>query len=245
MGEATPSGVQVRKVLRMVATSEHSWADAAARGIGEATKTIRDLDRAQVTRRDAVLRDGRIDAFRVQLEVSFRLDRRRVRVDDSGTLVEVRRYLVVANQTLASPGLLEALRERHEAGPSEFHVVVPATGSDPSWASLAAAGTPLGGGTLAVEADTLDAQRQAALEGASQRLEAHVAALEGLGATVTAELGSPDPYAAALAAIDRSSFDGVVVSTLPARLSKWVAMDLGSRLGRALPIPVSVYTPTE
>ena len=229
----------------MVATSEHSWADAAARGVGEATKTIRDLDRAEVTRRDAVIRNGQLDLFRVQLEVSFRLDRRRVRVEESGALVEVRRYLVLANQTLSSPGLLEALRERHEAGPSEFHVVVPATGSDPGWASLAATGTPLGGGVLPVEADTLDEQRRLALDDASQRLDAHVAALEGLGATVTAEVGSADPYAAAMAAIDRSSFDGVIVSTLPARLSKWVAMDLGSRLERALPIPVSVYTPAE
>jgi hypothetical protein len=36
-------------------------------------------------------------------------------------------YLVVANQTLGGDQLLEQLRERMEAGPCHFHVLVPAT----------------------------------------------------------------------------------------------------------------------
>jgi hypothetical protein len=42
----------------------------------------------------------------------------------------VRRYLVVANQTLGGDQLLEQLRERMEAGPCHFHVLVPATPVD-------------------------------------------------------------------------------------------------------------------
>jgi hypothetical protein len=42
----------------------------------------------------------------------------------------VRRYLVVANQTLGGDQLLEKLRERMEAGPCHFHVLVPATPVD-------------------------------------------------------------------------------------------------------------------
>jgi hypothetical protein len=42
----------------------------------------------------------------------------------------VRRYLVVANQTLGGDQLLEKLRERMEAGPAHFHVLVPATPLD-------------------------------------------------------------------------------------------------------------------
>jgi hypothetical protein len=42
----------------------------------------------------------------------------------------VRRYLVVANQTLGGDQLLEQPRERMEAGPCHFHVLVPATPLD-------------------------------------------------------------------------------------------------------------------
>ena len=39
----------------------------------------------------------------------------------------MRRYLVVANQTLGGDDLLARVRERLRAGPSHFHVLVPAT----------------------------------------------------------------------------------------------------------------------
>jgi hypothetical protein len=38
-----------------------------------------------------------------------------------------RRYLVIANQTLAEAELTEAIRQRQQAGPSSFYVVVPNT----------------------------------------------------------------------------------------------------------------------
>ena len=37
----------------------------------------------------------------------------------------MRRYLVVAHQTLASPELLEAMRQQLDQGPCAFHLVVP------------------------------------------------------------------------------------------------------------------------
>ena len=39
----------------------------------------------------------------------------------------MRRYLVVANQTLQSAELRDELRKRIEAGPSSFYVLVPNT----------------------------------------------------------------------------------------------------------------------
>jgi len=42
-------------------------------------------------------------------------------------VVIVRRYLVVANQTLGGDDLLAYVQERMRAGPSRFHVLVPAT----------------------------------------------------------------------------------------------------------------------
>src|SRR5437764_1606847 len=39
----------------------------------------------------------------------------------------VRRYLVIANQTLHGDALMAAIRARLEQGPSQFHILVPAT----------------------------------------------------------------------------------------------------------------------
>jgi GABA permease len=39
----------------------------------------------------------------------------------------MRRYMVVANQTLGSDELLQFVRERATAGPSEFWLVVPSS----------------------------------------------------------------------------------------------------------------------
>ena len=39
----------------------------------------------------------------------------------------MRRYLIVANQTLAAEPLVSRMRELARAAPSSFHVVVPAT----------------------------------------------------------------------------------------------------------------------
>jgi hypothetical protein len=38
-----------------------------------------------------------------------------------------RRYLVIANQTLAEAELTEAIRQRQRAGPSSFYLLVPNT----------------------------------------------------------------------------------------------------------------------
>ena len=46
----------------------------------------------------------------------------------------MRRYLIVANQTLAAGALLGKVRSLHAAAPSSFHVLVPATHpSDHAW----------------------------------------------------------------------------------------------------------------
>src|SRR6266498_4190670 len=42
----------------------------------------------------------------------------------------VRRYLVIANQTLGGDQLVGVIRERMAAGPSHFHLLVPATPAD-------------------------------------------------------------------------------------------------------------------
>ena len=116
----------VYRVVQLVGADPASWEMAAATTIAEAAKTIPDLRVAQVVKLEStVLRGGRIAAYRVRLRVSYRIDRRRG--VDNGERQVVRRYLLVANQTVGGKALTRAIEERMQAGPSEFHVLVPAT----------------------------------------------------------------------------------------------------------------------
>jgi hypothetical protein len=128
----------------------------------------------------------------------------------------VRRYLIVANQTLTSPELRAAVRERLGAPPCRFHVLVPAT--------------PL-------------KQQLAWTEGAARtvardRLEAALAWLHAEGAITTGSIGDADPVLAVLDALPRDQFDEIVVSTLPPGLSRWIRQDLPHRLARRTDLPV-------
>jgi hypothetical protein len=128
---------------------------------------------------------------------------------------QVRRYLVVANQTLAGHHLLEWVREQRVTGPCWFYVVVPAT-------------VHQDGATLSVaEARGLARRR---LAGALARFEAE-------GASVGGEVGDPSPLRAVLHVLRRARFDEIVLSTLRAE-SRWVSDDLPDRIGFVTGLPV-------
>ena len=67
--------------------------------------------------------------------------------------------------------------------------------------------------------------------------EAAEAPVEGL-------VGDPDPGAAIQDAINLHGFDEVIISTLPARLSRWLKLDLPSKVS-GMGLPVTTVTPTE
>ena len=54
----------------------------------------------------------------------------------------MRRYLVIANQTLAEAELREAIRRRLAEGPSSFYVLVPNTGAQDLVARIARGAHP-------------------------------------------------------------------------------------------------------
>jgi len=128
----------------------------------------------------------------------------------------MRRYLVVANQTLAGDQLMARIQEHLEAGPCHLHLVVPAT---PSAAHL----TWTRGEAIA------DAQR---------RLDSALARLVELGAQVTGVVGDPSPILAVRDALRRDRFDGLLLSTLPPGASRWLRQDLPRRMRRAFGVPV-------
>jgi hypothetical protein len=128
------------------------------------------------------------------------------------------RVLIVANRTATSEPLLDAVRQRAKAGPARFHLLVPAT--------------PRG---LHRVVDPEVAGR----EEAAQQLEEGLALLrDAAGSEVTGHVGSADPMAAIADVINDRRVHEIILSTLPRRLSRWMHLDLPSKLG-GLGLPVT------
>ena len=129
------------------------------------------------------------------------------------------RYLVVAHQTADSPELVAELRRAQADDPtSTFVLVVPATPIK-----------HLGGWT----------------EGESRAVaaEAGTRAQEELGRhgvkLLDVRVGDPDPVEAAADEWNlRPDYDEVILSTLPAGISRWLKGDATNRLTRRLDLPV-------
>ena len=64
----------VYKVIELVGSSSESWEKAAAAAIKLASKSLRDLRIAEVVQQDMVLKDGKVEAYRVKLSVSFKYE---------------------------------------------------------------------------------------------------------------------------------------------------------------------------
>lgn len=134
------------------------------------------------------------------------------------------RVLLVANRTATNLALIDAVKRRALTGPVVFHLVVPAT--------------PQG---LHRVVDPEVAGRAAA----AQRLRAALPALsEAAGTEVTGHVGDANPLAAVSDALHLQGFDEIVISTLPWRLSRWLRLDLVSKL-RGLGVPVAHVTSSQ
>jgi len=64
----------VYKVIELVGTSSESWEKASAAAIRRASKTLRDLRVAEVKELDMSIKDGKIEAYRARLSVSFKYE---------------------------------------------------------------------------------------------------------------------------------------------------------------------------
>jgi hypothetical protein len=128
----------------------------------------------------------------------------------------MKRYLVIANQTIAEQPLADAIAARAAAGPCHFHIVVPAT--------------PMPGLTW-TDGEALGLARR--------RLAAATAVLRAVGASVDGEVGEASPVVAAADALRSGDrYDEVIVSTFPPGASRWLRMDLPRRLERICQVPV-------
>jgi flavin-binding protein dodecin len=62
----------VYRVTEVIGTSEVSWEDAARSAVDTASKTLRDLRIAEVTKLDVRVEDGKVTQFRTRLSLSFK-----------------------------------------------------------------------------------------------------------------------------------------------------------------------------
>ena len=143
----------------------------------------------------------------------------------------MRRYLVVANQTLGGDALIQAVRERMLREPSEFWVLVPAT-KPAHFGQRFAGGHPMTMSGDPYDTGTVNSgYRDDAGESlAQQRLDTELQRLHEAGADADGEVGDPDPYKAVSARWRTGQFDEIIVSTLPHARSRWLRQDLPSKL---------------
>ncbi len=134
------------------------------------------------------------------------------------------RVLVVAHKTAATQPLHDAVRERAARGPCTFTLLVPNTAH----------------GLHKV----VDPEDQGA--GEAQRVidEALPTLSEAAGTRVEGMVGDADPAAAIHDAINLHGFDEVIISTLSAKVSKWLRLDLPSKIS-GLGLPVTTVTPAD
>ena len=137
-------------------------------------------------------------------------------------------YLVVANQTIGGEQLTAKLDELAAAGSSAFHFLVPVTDSE---------------GTQQWDYPPIDRlipdAHQIACVLAEARLEHELGRLRRSGIEASGEVVDAMPVDRAQELLHERSFDGVVVSTLPRRLSRWLIRDLPHRIASVADVPVT------
>jgi hypothetical protein len=134
------------------------------------------------------------------------------------------RVLILAHKTADSPTLIDAVTQRAAAGPCRFTLLVPSS--------------PRGLHRV------MDPEDHGAPE-AEARLTAAVPLLtQAAGSDVVGIVGAHEPFAAVQDALNLLGFDEVIVSTLPAPLSRWLHLDLPRKIS-ALGVTVTTVTPVE
>jgi hypothetical protein len=117
--------------------------------------------------------------------------------------------LVVANETVVGDPLLERIRERARRSPASFLIISPQ--SDPS------------------QGDHPEAER---------RLRRALAILRGEGIEAHGQVAHPDPFTAAMQAVEDERVDEIIVSTFAPARSPWLRRNLVQRLHNATKLPV-------
>jgi hypothetical protein len=158
--------------------------------------------------------------------------------DQDQWAVVMRRYLVVANQTLRGAELREELRQRIAAEPSSFYVLVPNTRAADYPVVPAGGVLPPSMAWWATNYRGPATDEEAGAQ-ARQRLSRILADLAALRVPVEGYLGSSRPLEAMEQAFTDHQFDEIIVATLPRRISRWLGADLPHQAERRFKLPVT------
>jgi cell pole-organizing protein PopZ len=140
---------------------------------------------------------------------------------ESSTLVRV---LVVAHKTAATKPLADAVRERAQRDRCTFTLLVPnfAPGLH----------------------KVVDPEDQGANQADNVLEQALPVLSEAAGTRVAGFIGDADPVAAIHDAINLRGFDEIIISTLSPRVSRWLRLDLPSKVS-GMGLPVTTVTPAD
>ncbi len=155
--------------------------------------------------RSGWLREGLVD----RVKRAARRPVEHVVVDLDAERDDVKRTLVVANQTVASAELLDLLRRKAEDEPRRFIVICPHSGDE-----------------------------NGAGEDAAERLAHTLGELEKAGLDAVGQVAHHDPYTAIQNALQFYAPDDIVISTFPETRSGWLRNDLVGRVEASTGKPV-------
>ena len=62
----------IYKIIELVGTSKTSWEEATKNAVETASKSLRDLRIAEITKLDVTIDDGKITGYRARVNVSFK-----------------------------------------------------------------------------------------------------------------------------------------------------------------------------
>jgi len=131
----------------------------------------------------------------------------------------MRRYLVVAHKTLGGDHLIEHARSLREEGPCRFLLLVPVEHPLGPWTD---------GGVAA---------------NARHKLQEGLDKFRDEGIIADGEIGDANPVYAVSTVVRREgadAFDGIILSTLPAGPSRWLHLDVPTRMHRDNPnLPIT------
>lgn len=61
----------ILKVIEVLANSEKSWEDATQKAVAQAAKTVKNIRSVYVNEQSAVVEDGAVTEFRVNVKITF------------------------------------------------------------------------------------------------------------------------------------------------------------------------------
>ncbi|HEX4866492.1 MAG TPA: hypothetical protein VFV32_02585 [Acidimicrobiales bacterium] len=124
------------------------------------------------------------------------------------------RYLIVAHRTLGGARLMEHVKALRAAGPCRFHLLVPVEHPMGAWSD-----------------GEVQATARRALQAGLDRFNEERIIADG-------EIGDANPVYAVGVVLRREgkdAFDGIILSTLPPGPSRWLHLDVLSRMRKEYP----------